>query len=88
MSQSQASSWVDFIVLNPGRVMAAGLGYLRFKALRVWAEQQMGAEFNLKQFHSLILKQGAMPMPVLEQMIKRELIAVQNVNEKSKGNNE
>ena len=39
---------------------------LKILALRERARQQLGPQFELKQFHNQILSHGALPLPVLE----------------------
>jgi uncharacterized protein (DUF885 family) len=45
------------------------MGALKIRELRTRAEQKMGAKFNLASFHDQVLKDGAMPLSVLENKI-------------------
>ncbi|MNV52108.1 hypothetical protein D3C71_1441850 [compost metagenome] len=38
--------------------------------LRTQAEQELGPRFDVKGFHDAVLKQGSVPLPVLEQQIQ------------------
>jgi len=43
---------------------------LKFQALLTRARQALGARFNIRDFHAEILKDGAMPMDILEAKMK------------------
>ncbi|WP_352289422.1 DUF885 family protein [Psychrobacter sp. GW64-MNA-CIBAN-0177] len=47
------------------------MGEFKIKELRDYAHQQLGEQFDIKAFHTQILIDGALPMPILEQKIKR-----------------
>jgi uncharacterized protein (DUF885 family) len=46
------------------------VGELKIQALRSRAQQVLGARFDIREFHSEILKDGAMPLDILEAKIK------------------
>jgi uncharacterized protein (DUF885 family) len=39
--------------------------------LREKAKQELGAKFSLKEFHNVVIGQGAMPLDVLEKVVTR-----------------
>ncbi len=55
---------------NPADGLACMIGGMRFKALRVRAQQELAARFDVREFHAQILKDGAMPMDILEAKMK------------------
>jgi uncharacterized protein (DUF885 family) len=57
---------VDRYISWPGQALAYKIGELKIRELRAQAEQALGQEFNLPQFHSLILSGGALPLDILE----------------------
>ena len=57
---------VDRYIAWPGQALAYKIGELKIRELRAQAEQALGQEFNLRQFHSLILSGGALPLDILE----------------------
>lgn len=55
----------------PGFVTVYMNGQEKFSKLRKLAEEDLGADFSIKEFHYQILRQGAVPMQYLEKHIKR-----------------
>ena len=42
---------------------------MKILELRERAKEEMGAAFDLKQFHNVVLKNGAVPLNILEELI-------------------
>jgi uncharacterized protein (DUF885 family) len=49
----------------PGSLVAAALGARELRAIRRWAQQELGAGFDLRAFHAEVLSVGSVPLPVL-----------------------
>jgi uncharacterized protein (DUF885 family) len=60
---------IDRYVTWPGQACAYKIGELRIVELREKARRALGAKFDLKDFHSEILKRGSMPLAMLEQIV-------------------
>ena len=45
------------------------MGEIKIKELRAKAEKQLGPRFNLRDFHDVILGNGALPFDLLEQQV-------------------
>ena len=56
---------VDRYISWPGQALAYKSGQLEMKALRQYAQQQLGAKFDIRAFHDELLGQGALPLDVL-----------------------
>ena len=63
---TDADLMVDRFVALPGDALACMMGELKIRAMRAKAQQAMGGRFDIREFHSAILKDGAMPLEVLE----------------------
>jgi uncharacterized protein (DUF885 family) len=57
---------VDRMIALPGRAVACTVGFLKIQGLRTRAQQLQGAGFDVRAFHAEIVKDGAMPLDVLE----------------------
>jgi uncharacterized protein (DUF885 family) len=64
--EADADSMVDRFAASPGKALACKMGELKFQALRSRALEMLGARFDIREFHSEILKDGAMPLDILE----------------------
>lgn len=61
---------VDRYIIWPGQALAYKLGELKFKELRNYAAEKLKEKFDLREYHHQVLKDGAVPLPLLDQKIK------------------
>jgi len=61
----------DRILAFPGDAVACKIGEQKFQALRARAQQALGDRFDVREFHSEILKDGAMPLDLLQDKMQR-----------------
>jgi uncharacterized protein (DUF885 family) len=64
-----AVSEVDRYFSNPAQALGYLLGYRKIHDLRARAEKSLGARFDVKDFHSVLIDNGSMPLAVLEKMV-------------------
>ena len=53
-------------------------GKLKLKELRQRSEETLGEKFDVREFHDLILSNGAVPLDVLEQSVEEWLESVKD----------
>jgi uncharacterized protein (DUF885 family) len=75
MVASDVNAEVDRYIADPGQALGYKVGQIRIRELRTRAEAQLGARFDIKQFHSQILRDGALPLDVLDAKIERWIAA-------------
>ena len=66
IDDAAAVKTVDRIIALPGKAVACTVGFLKIQGLRTRAQQMLGAGFDVRAFHAEIIKDGAMPLDVLE----------------------
>ena len=73
LSQHDIASEVDRYIAWPGQALAYKVGELKIRELRQLAEQQLGSEFDIREFHDVLLAEGAVPLDILEANIRQWL---------------
>ncbi len=66
IEDGDAEALIDLYAAMPGDALACAMGALKFQALRARAQQLLGAHFDIREFHTQILEDGAMPLDILE----------------------
>jgi len=54
---------------SPGQALAYKIGEIEIQKLRAEARQAMGSRFDLREFHEVILGEGALPLTLLRQRV-------------------
>lgn len=67
ISEQAATAEIERYMAMPAQALAYKVGELKIKELRKKYEQSLGKKFNLAAFHDELLKDGAMPLNILEQ---------------------
>ena len=71
---------VDRYIAWPGQAIAYKTGQMKIRELRTEAERELGAKFDVRAFHDVVLGSGSVPLTVLVENV-REWIA----SEKTRG---
>ena len=74
-SPHEAESLVDRIIATPTQLTTYDTGGLEFFALRAKAEKALGKKFDIKSFHSEVLRYGAVTLPMLREIVDRWIAA-------------
>ena len=57
---------VDRYIAMPGQALAYKIGQLKISAIRSKAEKTLASKFDVRAFHDALLKDGSLPLDVLE----------------------
>lgn len=75
LSPSIIEGEVDRYIMLPGQATSYMLGKLEIENLRQKAKEKLGNQFDIRQFHNQILKNGVVTLPMLQQQVDAWLAA-------------
>lgn len=81
LSLHNVKTEIDRYISWPGQALSYKMGELTIKKLRKMAEQTLGESFDLRDFHDQVLKNGSMPLSMLETVINN-YVAEQKAKQK------
>jgi uncharacterized protein (DUF885 family) len=65
----RAHSEVRRYITLPGQATGYKIGMIKIMELRARAEQKLGAKFDIKGFHDLLIASGSQPLSILERRV-------------------
>jgi uncharacterized protein (DUF885 family) len=71
MPRSEVVTEIERYIVMPGQACAYKIGMLKILELREKAKSSLGEQFDLKEFHNVVLKSGAVPLNVLEEIVDK-----------------
>ena len=69
VSEARATNQIQRYMVWPAQALSYKLGAMKILALREKARGALGDKFNLPDFHQVVLGQGTLPLPILEQRV-------------------
>lgn len=75
--ENDAVKAIERYIVIPGQATAYMIGKLKIMALRAHAKEQLGEQFDWRGFHDEILKDGPVPLLILENKIENWIAAQQ-----------
>jgi uncharacterized protein (DUF885 family) len=69
MTPSGVTTEIERYIVMPGQACAYKIGMMKILELREKARSELGEKFDLKKFHNVVLKNGAVPLEILEDLI-------------------
>jgi uncharacterized protein (DUF885 family) len=64
---------IDRYICSPGQATSYMIGRLEIQRMRREAEERQGSSFDVRKFHSAVLDSGALPLGVLDEVVRRRL---------------
>lgn len=70
LSKHDAEGEVDRYFVWPAQALGYKIGELKILELRSRAEQALKAKFDVRDFHSVVIDHGNVPLPILERLVE------------------
>jgi uncharacterized protein (DUF885 family) len=70
-SEGDCVDAINRYIVMPSQATAYKIGMLKILELREKARRALGAKFDIRQFHDVVLTNGALPLDVLEELVNR-----------------
>ncbi len=71
LSLHEVNTEIDRYISWPGQALAYKIGELKIRELRQKAEMELGNQFDIREFHEVILEKGTVTLPLLEERINQ-----------------
>jgi uncharacterized protein (DUF885 family) len=69
MGEKEVTAEIERYIVNPGQACAYKVGMLKIQELRRRAQTELGTKFDQRQFHDAVLKNGALPLDILDEQV-------------------
>jgi len=69
LDRGAVTSEVERYMESPGQACAYKIGQLKILSLRDKAKAALGPAFDLKDFHAVVLENGALPLNLVERLV-------------------
>lgn len=78
LSIHEINTETDRYISWPGQALSYKIGELKIRELRIKAEKELGANFDIREFHEVVLEQGTVTLSILEKRINNYITKNKN----------
>lgn len=71
LALTDVESEIERYIVWPGQALAYKVGMLKIMELREKAEKALGNKYDIRKFHNVVLKNGAVPLTILEELVDK-----------------
>lgn len=69
MTEEEVAKEIERYIDLPGQALSYKIGMIKILELRDKAKEELGDDFDIREFHDVVLKNGAVALPILEELI-------------------
>jgi uncharacterized protein (DUF885 family) len=69
----ESAAEIDRYIAWPGQALSYKIGELNIEQLRQAAEKELGSKFDIRVFHDAVLRNGALPLALLDSEVRESL---------------
>jgi uncharacterized protein (DUF885 family) len=69
MGEKEITAEIERYIVSPGQACAYKIGMMKIQELRVKAQRELASKFDQREFHEAVLKNGALPLDILEEQV-------------------
>ena len=78
LSMHEVNTEIDRYIGWPGQAVSYKVGEITIKKLREDATKALGDEFDIQKFHAVILRNGSVPLPILQEEVQAYILEASN----------
>ena len=74
IGEKEVKAEIERYIVNPGQACAYKVGMMKIQELRARAQQELGEKFDQREFHDTVLKNGSLPLEILEEQVNDYIV--------------
>ncbi|MGJ8591024.1 MAG: DUF885 domain-containing protein [Aquaticitalea sp.] len=78
LSLHEINTETDRYISWPGQALSYKIGELKIRELRIKAKKELGAKFDIREFHEIILEQGTVTLSIMEARVDNYIEKLKN----------
>ena len=81
LSLHEINTETDRYISWPGQALSYKIGELKIRELRKKAKEELGADFDIREFHEVILGQGTVTLDILEKRVNQYILVNKKIED-------